>query len=172
MIAAELVERFWRSVSPEPNTGCWLWSAGCTGTGYGALTFKGKFIQAHRLAWEILRTPIPVVGSYHGICVLHRCDTPPCVNPDHLFLGTVADNNSDRSAKGRSSNLSGPGHPNFGREGRGGETNPASKLTLGSVREIKARLASGEKQDDIAAAYGVKQPTISNIKTGATWLGA
>lgn len=80
---------------PEPNSGCWLW-VGTTVTGYGQLTFGRKRWLAHRLAWEAFRGAVP-----GDLCVLHRCDVPACVNPDHLWTGTRLDNNRDMTAKGR-----------------------------------------------------------------------
>jgi len=71
-----------------------------TPTGYAMLGRKGRKLYAHRVAWEEANGPIP-----EGMCVLHRCDNPPCVNPEHLFLGTHRDNTQDMLAKGRGSNI-------------------------------------------------------------------
>lgn len=81
--------------SPEPNTGCWLWLGTIKG-GYGNVAFCGRTMRTHRLAYELTHGPIP-----SGLCVCHRCDTPSCCNPDHLFLGTPNDNNQDKIRKGR-----------------------------------------------------------------------
>jgi hypothetical protein len=84
------------SVEFEPNTGCWLWERGVTGDGYGSLKFAGYPRGAHRASWVAHRGPIPA-----GLHILHRCDTPQCVNPDHLRPGTHRENMGDMSAKGR-----------------------------------------------------------------------
>lgn len=82
---------------PEPNTGCWLWCGTLNQNGYGKILRRvhGE-VSAHRLFWTAHRGPIP-----DGLWVLHRCDTPACVNPAHLFLGTIQDNTYDMIAKGR-----------------------------------------------------------------------
>jgi hypothetical protein len=90
-------ERFARLISPEPNTGCWLWTGAHGGNGYGKFkTNKTTTWWAHRLAWTLHKGPIPT-----GMMVCHHCDTPICVNPDHLFIGDAAANLRDMTAKGR-----------------------------------------------------------------------
>lgn len=83
-------ERFWARV--DKSGCCWVWTGSCNNKGYGR--FDGEY--AHRFSWRLLSGPIP-----DGLNVLHRCDNPPCVRPDHLFLGTVSDNARDMWAKGR-----------------------------------------------------------------------
>jgi len=75
---------------------CWEWRGGRHTFGHGSKRIKGVMHYTHRLAWAWVNGPIP-----EGMCVLHHCDNPPCVNPNHLFLGTKADNNHDKMAKGR-----------------------------------------------------------------------
>lgn len=87
--------RFWIKVRRSRGKGCWLWGAGCFASGYGAFAWNGKTWRAHRLMWELTNGPIPA-----GMHVLHTCDTPACVRPDHLFLGTHGDNMRDRWRKG------------------------------------------------------------------------
>lgn len=93
-----LVERFEAKCMPEPNSGCWLWLSTVTRKGYGMFRLhrSEQRQRANRLAYAIYRGPIPA-----GMMVLHRCDNPGCVNPDHLFLGTAADNTNDMIGKGR-----------------------------------------------------------------------
>lgn len=88
-------QRFWANVDKTlghgPQGTCWVWTA-CAIKGYGYISRT----LAHRVSWEIHNSPIP-----EGLCVLHKCDNPPCVNPEHLFLGTKKDNILDAVAKGR-----------------------------------------------------------------------
>lgn len=89
-------ERFWAKVEKGPD--CWEWKA-FRNKGYGKFTYNGRMYLAHRLSWILTNGPIP-----DGLGVLHSCDNPPCVNPDHLFLGTQLDNMRDASNKGRCAN--------------------------------------------------------------------
>jgi hypothetical protein len=95
-----LKERFLSHVSPEPMSGCWLWEASTGPKGYGQFMVVeeegNRVYRAHRMAWLLFRGSIP--GRLY---VLHKCDTPPCVNPDHLFLGTQLVNLTDAKQKGR-----------------------------------------------------------------------
>lgn len=97
MLSPERIKRFEAKYEPEPNTGCWLWVACLNEHGYGVFQIGHGTRLATRVAWELHHgSSIPT-----GMCVLHRCDTPACVNPAHLFLGTRLDNARDRDAKGR-----------------------------------------------------------------------
>jgi hypothetical protein len=116
-----LEERFWKRV--HKSDGCWEFSGGRHQFGYGLIQANHKCVGAHRVSWEIHFGPIP-----DGLWVLHACDNPSCVRPDHLFLGTVGDNTRDASAKGRlhrqsfthcpRGHLYSEGYPAKGRQGR------------------------------------------------------
>ncbi len=139
--------RFDKKWMPVSESGCWLWLAATYEKGYGAFALDGKkTIQAHRASWEIYRGEIP-----KGMCVLHKCDTPMCVNPDHLFLGDHQDNMDDMRRKGR-----GPVAEKHGRK----------KLTQAQVDEI--RVADGTARK-IAERYGVCRATIIRIRHCKNW---
>jgi len=103
-IPRPLSERFWPKVNkdgptqPHMDTCCWIWIGAITSCGYGCIQRRGRnsVVSAHIASWELENGPIP-----EGICVLHQCDNPICVRPDHLFLGTKKDNTADAIAKGR-----------------------------------------------------------------------
>lgn len=148
-----VLQRFNEKWIPEPYSGCWLWTGSTSPNGYGKLGIEGgKTIYAHRTAWLLLKGNIP-----DGLCVLHRCDTRACVNPDHLFLGTKLDNTRDAISKGRHSH--GPGWPL-------GEQHPSHKLTASQVIEIRR---DGRKYKELAKAYGVSLATINAIRQRRKW---
>jgi hypothetical protein len=96
-----LKDRFEQQFIPEPNSGCWLWIGAIDGRGYGAIKDSSRVMRrASRVSWELHRGSIP-----EKMCILHKCDVPLCVNPDHLFLGTNADNTRDMYRKGRAYNM-------------------------------------------------------------------
>ncbi len=138
------VEQFNELYTPEPFSGCWLWMGAVNRGGYGTW---GRD-KAHRVSWRLHQGDIP-----KGLCVLHKCDVRACVNPAHLFIGTIADNNQDAINKGRVVYAN-------------GERHGSSKLTVAQVAEIRADRRS---QRQIAASYGVTQQNIFAIKQGKTW---
>jgi hypothetical protein len=109
---------------------------------------QGRMHLAHRVAWGLERGPIP-----EGLCVLHRCDNPPCVRVDHLFLGTVGDNNADRDAKGRHVALR-------------GEEHGSAKLTEAQVAAIRELASADVPQALIAQAVGISQSYVSLLHRG------
>lgn len=143
------VARFHRHIDKTGD--CWLWLKAKDKNGYGFFKLARKMIKAHRFMWQLLHGPID-----RSLQVCHHCDNPPCVNPDHLFVGTCQDNRDDQTRKGR--NLT-------------GTRNPAAKLTDDDVREIRFLYDSGWTQQTIADAYGVAQAHISQICLGRCWHG-
>lgn len=133
---------------------CILWDKGKTEDRYGALRVGEKVVYAHRHAWERVHGRIP-----DGLYVLHRCDVRHCINVDHLFLGTHADNMKDMAEKGRANNVPKPG-----------ESNPSAKLTGGQVHEIR-RLYDEDRvtYKDLARRFGVSPSQIGNIVRGEKW---
>lgn len=137
-------QRFWAKV--EKSDGCWLWRGTVAG-GYGQCRSAPKVrVAAHRFSYNLHFGPIP-----DGLYVCHRCDTPLCVNPAHLFLGTDSDNMRDMVSKGR--------HPKQRRAYR-------AKLTADQVRQVRH---STESNASLAAGLGVDDNTIANIRKGRTW---
>jgi len=102
---AKTEARFWAKVRLGSPGECWEWTASRNATGYGQFCFGGTKRRAHRVAYALTHGEIPA-----GMCALHRCDNPPCVNPAHLFLGTQEDNNADRDEKGRQRSPCGDRH--------------------------------------------------------------
>lgn len=130
-------ERFLRFV--RMGDGCWEWTGSLRSTGYGQFYSGTRPIGAHRYSWEMTHGPIPA-----GLCVLHSCDNRLCVRPDHLWLGTVAENNADAARKGRMH----------------------SKLSGDQVLEIRRRRLAGEDRRSLAAAFGVDVSMVDRIANG------
>lgn len=130
---------------PVPESGCWLWAKGWSAKGYGSVRLGGQN-YAHRLSYQEFVGPIPA-----GMQVCHKCDTPACCNPSHLFLGTGADNLADASRKGRM-------HP--------GEKNYNNKLTNELVGWIRSSTLSCRA---IARKLGMEHSTIAMCRRGDTW---
>jgi hypothetical protein len=147
-----LLERFERKYIPEPNSGCWLWIGAIGGEDdRGLISVNGGPITAHRVAWLLYCGEIP-----KGMNVLHTCDVPSCVNPDHLWLGSKLDNTRDSMRKGRFK------YPPQGR----GEQNTKAKLTEADVLEIRTDVLS---RKEYAQKFGVTPAHISHVKLRRNW---
>ena len=144
---------------------CLPWPYKLNQHGYGVCRYFGRDWRVHRVAYILAHGELP-----NDICVLHKCDNPPCFNPKHLFLGTRTDNLLDMRSKGRGSHGINPNPPRgIPRPDLWGEKNKNSKLTGEKVAEIKIRLGLGHSQQSIANEFRVNQTLISAIKRGATW---
>ena len=156
------LEAFWSFVDKTDD--CWNWIGEKKSGGYGIVRPIGprKRLKAHRVSWELAKGDI--LGDLN---VLHKCDNPSCVNPDHLFLGTQLDNVRDMWAKGRQGD-----YRNFG------TSNGRTILTPEQVAEIKAhpgylrgKAAMGSSLKDLAKKFGVAYITVQKIRSGTNWRG-
>lgn len=141
-------QRFWPKVDAKNPNQCWNWTGSRGTTGYGYFKATGRNVRAHRFMWEIANGPVP-----DGLQVLHHCDNPSCVNPGHLWLGTISDNIKDSFAKGRK---------NFA-----GERCPAARLT----REQALFIRDHKEINPFALAkqFGVSKAHVRHIQAGNTW---
>lgn len=131
--------------------GCWGWNGSFVNAGYGQSILNNRTIHASRMSWIIHNGQIP-----EGLWVLHKCDNPPCTNPQHLFLGNSKDNTQDMIKKGRKYNCKGS-DVHF------------SKLNEEQVKQIRIRLSNGEKAVNLSKEFGINQAALSAIKHKRTW---
>lgn len=142
---------FWAKVDKSPGHGprgdCWVWTGSRNEHGYGSLTVRCKRKKAHRQAWEYVVGPIP-----DGMELCHSCDFPPCVKPEHMFVGTHADNHEDAAAKGLACH---------------GEGHRFAKLTDGQVREIREAVEGmafrSQGRKELARRFGISESYISEL---------
>ncbi len=147
-----LIDVFYEHVGRKQASGCILWAGPVNGKGYGQMGYDYENLMAHRVSYELFVGPIP-----EGLHVLHRCDTPGCINPTHLFVGTQSDNVQDMLDKGRGGD-------------RHGERSGTAKLSEEQVLAIRTRYAQGDiTQAELASEYSVSRPTITVIITGRNW---
>ena len=145
-----LDQKLWPKVNKTED--CWLWTGGVTGDGYGQVHHEGRARTVHRLSYEVFKGTIP-----KGLLVCHSCDIRNCVNPEHLFLGTLSDNARDKVKKGR----------NYVARG---EKSNFSKLKGKQVREIRKKGATGEfTHKQLAEEYSVTRPLIGYIMNRKIW---
>lgn len=158
-----LIERFEAKVDKSNPEGCWLWTGSKNNKGYGMIlvqTAIGKRL-AHRVSYELYVGPIP-----DGLCALHRCDTPACVNPKHIFLGTKKDNIDDMDAKGRRV----VGFcPNNKPPLYKADDHPKAKLTSKLVLSLRERHANGEALCALARECGLNKSAMRRALRGETW---
>lgn len=144
----EIEIRFMRFV--QLTNSCWMWTGNRYAKGYGQIRVSGKPKRAHRISYELFVGPIP-----DGMIVCHECDNPPCVNPDHLYIGTQSDNIRDSVRKGRHSGL------------RYGEHHSQARLSNQEIEDIRAKYKTGTvSQKFLSQECKVSQMHISNIITG------
>lgn len=150
-------DRFWARVNKNGpvcsvHGPCWIWTGTTSGTArYGILQVSGKKTKAHIFSYELC------FGKTNGLFVCHKCDNPLCVRPDHLFLGTHAENMADMVSKGRANR---------------GEKRPAAKLTEADVQFIRASYQAGSPivgAIALSERFGVNYYTVMAIITGKAW---
>ena len=146
MTTLMLGPRFWRHVR---FGSCFEWQGGTNAKGYGRYWIGERGYSVHRLVWEVINGPIP-----EGMCVLHHCDHPGCVNPRHLWLGTAGENNTNRAAKNR---------------GLNGGKNHRARLTEDEVRSLRRDHAAGATGGELSRKYGVHRAHALRIGRGLEW---
>ena len=144
-------ERFWSRVSPEPTTGCWLWTGGANGRGYGQVWFANRQQSVHRVAFVLANGPIP-----QDRIVMHRCDNRPCVNPGHLVLGSHQENTDDMRRKGRERHVQGSEHP-------------FAKTTEQDILEVRELYAKGWTATELAKMCSRKVSWVCSVVSRRAW---
>lgn len=139
-------DRLMKRVFKDPVSGCWLWmGSSMSRDGYGSFKLDGKNRTTHRVSYEVFKGEIP-----EGMCVLHTCDMPPCVNPEHLFLGTPKDNAADRVQRKR-------------------QIPTGPRLSPNTVLEIRS-LIGKITRDEIAYTYGLSIRHLRRIANNTAWV--
>ena len=142
-------EKFWSKVKLTADVNrCWEWTGARNRGGYGAMGYNKRTYQSHRFAWFL------IFGKFPDLDLLHSCDNPPCVNPNHLREGTDQDNSNDKVLRNRQLK---------------GSKSPVAKLNESQVLEIKQLLKEGHSHASIGRMYGVRFQTIGAIKYGKIW---
>lgn len=146
---ADFTDAFWQKV--EKTNSCWLWLGLRNRKGYGAVRRNRRMVLTHRVSWEMANGPIPAREL-----VLHHCDMPHCVRPDHLWLGDQAANMRDMVSKGRQNRPIGSRHHR-------------SRLSESLVRDIRVEVASGTPVAAIARRLGLSWATVGHAASGRSW---
>lgn len=148
----ERINLFWSRAGITTENDCWNWTASKDAYGYGNMLWGDRVLKAHRISYMLVCGSVP-----DDLCVCHTCDNRACVNPNHLWLGTNADNVRDKQQKGRVGALKGEQHYN-------------ARLTQESVETIRNRYNNGGiSYDKLAKEYGVSKSQIYNIVKGIKW---
>jgi hypothetical protein len=150
-LSISITERFWRHV--YKTTGCWFWTGAKGSNGYGYIEHEGRLTGAHRVSYELHSGKIQP-----GLQIRHDCDTPLCVNPSHMRLGTARDNAQDKIARGRMPDMEPPHY--FG------ERHPNCKLSSTDIAEIKRLRGEGWSYMQLAGRHFVTKQQIANIVKG------
>jgi HNH endonuclease len=164
--------RFWKRVNkdgkvhPILKTRCWDWVGGNI-RGYGHFWVNGKTVKAHRYSYTVYVGEIP-----NGLLVLHKCDNPSCVNPDHLFVGTELENRQDCTGKGRQARGNTHGSKTRPESVLRGGRHPRTRLTETLVKKIRVEYVKGSTSRGtygLAAKYNLSQATIQRVTSGTDW---
>lgn len=147
------IERFLSRVDKKSESECWIWAGRTNPDGYGQFDCRNSTVPSHRYMWSMLNGEIP-----QGMVICHRCDNPKCVNPSHLFLGTVQDNVRDRDMKGRQAD-------------HAGTKNGRAVLDENGAIKVKELRKSGLTYKDISTEMGVSVGCVSHILNGRHWVG-
>ena len=146
----DFFSRYADRIEPVPFSGCWIWTGSCTPKGYGTINRGGLTLLAHRCAYAAVH------GSPDGLVIRHSCDTPCCVNPDHLTGGTYAENTADMVLRGR---LNPPS----------GERSHTAKTNWGAVQMIRTFAGEGASRRWLSHVFDLHYNTVSAIVAGRTW---
>lgn len=150
-LTEDQIQRFWSKTEPK-ESGCIEWTRAKRSYGYGAVRIERRSLAAHRVAFFLKNGPFP-----NGAEICHRCDNPPCCNPDHLFIGTHLDNMRDMFSKNR-------------RISAKGEKHAAAKLTESQVRELRTRYANKEgSMEKLGLQYGITRQSAHLIISRQSW---
>lgn len=151
------IDRLKAKMKVNDETGCWEWQKSLNTNGYGQFRFRGRPQQAHRVSWILHNGEIPEgEGQYKTLYVLHKCDNPICINPEHLFLGSQSDNANDAISKDRWHQL----------PGLTGEAHGRALITEDDVRAIRASDMPARK---IAVQYGISHGAVQHIRKRRSW---
>ncbi len=160
-------DKFWEKVTLGAESECWQWTGARFHFGHGVVYVVGRKSpdRAHRVAWTLTHGPIP-----EKMCVLHRCDNPPCCNPAHLFLGTKSDNSKDRDTKGRQASGARSGRYTKPESNVIGARNGRALLTEIAVKNIRLlRNDFGATLLSLAKQFGVSTSVIHRVASRQSW---